>query len=358
MKICSLNSQTKYIQNLIAKKKFTQLKSISGTYALADHTDGILSRKWIITEDRSFVDGENFVTLVVCNCHDGHAQKVRLDAIDSLIKNETLEVFQEREESLYCSHCIATKHLKQPAHISGESVATTEVISTKPFVAVTSAGSLGMGLIYAGHYQFKCQTCKQGKCPHLEVFEQWTGDYEERDSEEDSLARKFAEIKITREVKDDTFKCISKKGIPWPVTEEYKIKKDEVANSGFPDKLKPDIPSSKCPHGSQYVLSLIRNDAIIQREGNVKLVSLYQYITQTKCKCNIPYDGQKDLLLNLNNKHLFDLEWMFSIFDRTNCSSCPVMTAYKTAILARSRCIGPGELTYEQLRQAYNCFIR
>ena len=354
-KIGVLNTENRYILNLISSRKFVQLSSISGAYALADHDDGFLKRKWIVIEERSFVDGEEWLTLFTCDCPDGHAQKERLDSIDPLIENESLKEFQLREEAQYCSHCVAVKSLRQNP-IRNPKRAKAEVICSQPFAAVANAGSQGLGVIVAGHHQFKCQTCKQPNCVHLETFAQGNG--EETGSDEDDLSRAFSKIKLSRETREDRFTCVSSVGIPWPVTDQYKQRKDEIANSGFPKKLIPSLTKTKCPHAFQYRQTQVRSDALIHREGHVQQVSLFNYTVKGKCKCSIPYDGQNDLLFNLDNKNLFDLEWLFSILDRTNCSSCPIMTAYKTAVLTRSRSNSAETLSYEQLRQAYNSFIR
>ena len=345
------------MQNIIAKDKFVQLSSIHGVYALADHESGSasLNRKWILVEDRPFVDGENTVNLLVCNCPDGHAQRARLDLIDSLIENETLETFKNREEMQYCSHCVVAKALRCDGSGNNGNSALAEVISSSPFTAVANAGSEGFGIIFAGLNQFKCSTCKQKSCAHLDAFAQWNGG---EDDVEESLSMAFSQIKLGRATKEQHFHCVSSLGIPWPVSDEYKMRKDSISQNGYPNKLMPTLVKTKCPHGRSYTLTQLRNDAQIQREGCVKQVELYHYVVQASCKCTVAYDGQSDLLLNLDNKNLFDLEWLFTILDRTNCSACPIMTAYKTAMLARSRSTSHGTLTYKQLRRAYNCFIR
>ena len=371
-KIGQLDHVTHYMHKLVANKKFYQPQKIEGLYALAgDQKGGKLSKKWILVEDRYFFekDGEKSTHIHVCDCIEGHENKVRLDAIDMIIESETLDNFQSREESLYCIHCKVVQTLKQTRGVTPTQPRTlAEIICTRPFAALAHGGSKGYGIIVAGHKQFKCDSCKDNSCVHLDSFKSWN-EAQDQGSDTcsdtcsdiciDALDEAFAKIKLARTQRDQTFKCISSHPIAWPVDHHYRKLKSRNDTVGFPLKLIPKLTKKTCSHGARYVLTEIRNDAVIHRESSVKTVSLFAYKT-TKCDCSVYYDGHEDLLLNLNNKHLFDMDWLFSIFDRANYSECPLMTAYTTATLARQRCQDQGSsaLTYRHLSDAYNCFIR
>jgi hypothetical protein len=278
------------------------------------------------------------------------------------VNNEDLHEFQKREESTYCKHSYAVRCLRKSiSNNSNEDSA--EVISTSPFAAVVDAGSSSYGVIVAGHRDFKCVTCIQPKCSHMEVFAQWNEEETAESSTEegmDAMRKAFSEIKLSRTKRIKSFSCLSTKPIPWPVNKQYRNRKSEIDRRGFPSILKPKSAASVCSHGAKYKLSLVTDKAVIHRESNMKLVKLYAYQTQG-CSCTVTYDGQDDLLLNLNNKDLFDLDWLFSILDRANYSVCPLMTAFTTSQLARKRCADQSKrsaLTYHRLRDAYNCFIR
>ena len=102
-----------YLQKLVASRKFVQLETMPGVYAMVDCNEGVLSRKWLLVEEREFVDENGcFLNLFVCDCALGHENKVRLSSITSLISREPLSTFRKREEQLYCVHCEVAQSLK------------------------------------------------------------------------------------------------------------------------------------------------------------------------------------------------------------------------------------------------------
>ena len=208
-----LDDQSRYVQQLVTKKKFVQLEHIAGVYALVDRRNGSLSNKWLLVEEREFVDGENRTTLLVCDCIVGHENKERLSSITSLITNESLTSFETRESQLYCEHCKAVQILRIKAKSGNVSSEKVEVIDDSPFVAVCNGGSRGYGMITAGHHQFKCQSCKDIDCDHLEIFASWNS---EIDEDAGDLSQVFSKLKLSRDSARERFKCISSKPIPCP----------------------------------------------------------------------------------------------------------------------------------------------
>ena len=355
-----MDENTQYVHLLAAHSKFVQLESIRGVYAVAEERrKGILGNKWLLVEERGFVDGERIVNVLVCDCPAGYEAKVRLEATNPLI-SEDLDKFRVREENNYCKHCSAVRCLRSPVAFQQNS-SIAEVISNSPFVAVANGGSAGYGLIQAGHKQFKCLTCKQPNCSHLDAFKQWNENQgTEQDDDYSALQKAFSEIKLTRQVRSKDFSCVSTAAIPWPVNQQYRKTKTKIDTHGFPLELRPKKLSNKCKHGLRYKLVVLNMQAIIHRESTYKYVKLFQYNTEG-CDCEINYDGQDSLLLNLNNRDLFDLDWLFSILDRTNHSICPLKTVYTTSELAKKRCDVQSKvpvLTYHRLRDAYHCFLR
>lgn len=364
------------MHRIVAEGKFVQAKSFPGVYAIADQRkNGTLSKKWLLVESRVFTsnDNDNPINILVCDCAEGHENKVRLSSIDMIIVSETLQEFQAREESKYCRHCTTVQHLKQDCDYIPSGLQTlTEVICTSPFAAFAKGGSQGIAVVTAGHRQFKCERCRDSSCEHIASFSSWNearqfGDNDEastvsnNDNDIDALQEAFAQIKLSRRHREQSFKCVSTHPISWPVNDHYRQIKSKVDNHGFPSVLIPKLETSSCEHGSSFVLSELRNDAIIHRASSVKIVTLCSYNSASpNCDCSVPYDGQDDLLLNLNNKLLFDLEWMFSILDRSNYSESPLRSAFTTATLARQRCENPeiAKLSYGHLSEAYNSFIR
>ena len=227
-----------------------QLETIPGVFAVADETKGTLSKHWLLVETRSFTDGETTESVIVCNCVEGYAHRVRLDTICSLIENETLNDFKTREETNYCKHCVVVKCLQknttQNVHLN--SAAAAEVICSSPFAAVANGGSLGYGLIVAGHKQFKCQTCKKGACSHMDAFEHWNTDPVEMTDLEEA----FSKIKLGRDPPAERFKCVSTTPVPWPVTNNFKKIKARVDRHGFPSVLEPRKPQKRNVPISRY----------------------------------------------------------------------------------------------------------
>jgi hypothetical protein len=222
---------------------------------------------------------------------------------------------------------------------------------------VCNGGWKGYGIVVAGHKQFKCQTCQDLNCPHIHSFSSWNAETDE----EVDLEQAFSELKLSRDSTRDRFKCVSTNPLPWPVSDKYKKKKRHVDRSGFPKKLAPPKPKVQCAHKSSFHCVLVTKEAMIHRESSVTTAHLYEYRSSScHCDCRVRYDGQDDLLLNLDDKNLFDLDWLFTILDRANYSICPLKTAYQTAMLARNRTMDSqaDTLTYHHLYRAYNCFLR
>jgi hypothetical protein len=63
-----LDDLSSYLQKLVACKKFVQLESIRGVYAIVDEKQGLLSNKWLLVEEREFVDGQSQISLLACDC--------------------------------------------------------------------------------------------------------------------------------------------------------------------------------------------------------------------------------------------------------------------------------------------------
>lgn len=49
------------------------------------------------------------------------------------------------------------------------------------------------------------------------------------------------------------------------------------------------------------------------------------------CSCRQYYDGRSDLILNLNNKHLYCYSWLFDILHNTRETRFPLHVAYRSA---------------------------
>lgn len=85
----------------------------------------------------------------------------------------------------------------------------------------------------------------------------------------------------------------------------------------------------------------------------------YRPTLHKKCMCQLAYDGQNDLLFNLDDKHLFYYGLLFHIMHTMQHCQYSLKAAVSTDEMSRQR-LGTSKdsIPYHQMRKAYNAFIR
>ena len=97
-------------------------------------------------------------------------------------------------------------------------------------------------------------------------------------------------------------------------------------------------PNKKCKCGYPYdggdpeLSSWIFHEDSAIHTGVVSIqVTTYYRPTIGNCNCKQSYDGRSDLLINLNNKHLFTYVWLVKILHNTQATRFPLYSAYTSS---------------------------
>ena len=97
----------------------------------------------------------------------------------------------------------------------------------------------------------------------------------------------------------------------------------ESGRKEYPIHLVPSFPSEQCQckHGNSLDTGdLVRNKLVLNKGTviykssvtiNDQERSVYYRPTQKGCSCRLGYDGQEDLLFNLDNHHIFSYSFLF-----------------------------------------------
>ena len=197
---------------------------------------------------------------------------------------------------------------------------SVDILSIQPFlVGVCDGTSHGLirRLKVEKEFSYHCCTCVcTHRCTHIEHFREWTTENciiedELEDDEED---------KIPKELK---YNSISYLKIPYPLTDKLcrLHRAYEAGEKDFPNMLVPPFkPEQKCIHNNCFD----DKDPVTSKWVEATKVTIYKQsstITSTDrrvyyrpakgCGCKLFYDGQEDLLFNLDNKHLFYYDFLF-----------------------------------------------
>ena len=146
------------------------------------------------------------------------------------------------------------------------------------------------------------------------------------------------DLRITEETKTTSprkeFRPVSTKVIPYPLTDKLKTKYDSIESGEYrwPDVLAPGLFQS-CHHGNR----VCEGDPIENGWIRCKTATIYRnrsasaqrtvcYRPTINSCCTVDFDGQDDLLFNLDNKNIFYYRFLFgymhSFVESDGYSSC------------------------------------
>ena len=203
----------------------------------------------------------------------------------------------------------------------------------------------------------KCLKCPKNvrNCVHVTTFRIYKSEEVDEDGQE-----------IVRE--PEKYCSMSQEKIPYPFEDaDDKIKFTSYAtgNLKYPTNLIPAyIEGKTCDHGKFY--SRIpepqkKKSWIHLAHSSLECTLYFRRAYDCDCDCIQYYDGRSDLILNLNNTHLYSYSWLFDILHNTQETRFPLHVAYRSAKRTRVVCGIKPPLTrhdYDNLRKAYNCFLR
>ena len=271
------------------------------------------------------------------------------------------------EEEYKCScktnNCIHIRYVynfsnfdfqNEETDIFKSSIKVRQIEQTSLF-GVFSESSNSFGIIKKTDKTLRCRVCFENvsSCVHKKSFMKHSSPVDQS----------------TNAANPEIFDSISKDTIPYPLTFSDKdIYKAYLNGTPYPKHLVPEYNAlNKCqcgylfsnedPIASQWIQE--KNAKIHLKDMSLKCIVYYRP-TIGNCSCYQGYDGRSDLLVNLNNKHLYSYSWMFEIFHTGHETGYPLRAAFRSAQHTREICIGENinEYFYKKLRLGFNAFIR
>lgn len=119
---------------------------------------------------------------------------------------------------------------------------------------------------------------------------------------------------------------VSKKKVPYPLSNRLKdLRNQYESGNPFPDHLVPvHDPDLRCRHGNTFngadpVASywvVCESPTIYKALASIASIARKVYYRPSfgRCGCKQEYDGQDELLLNVDNKNLFYYDFLFSYY--------------------------------------------
>ena len=272
---------------------------------------------------------------------------------------ETGSLYDYTEE--ICIHVKAAQRIWQRFDFQNQETDTfkqsTKVcqLDQTSFFGVYSDFSNTYGILKKTEKTIRCIVCTEqvDKCVHKKAFKM--------NATPSDQATKAAEPVI--------FSSVSKDIIPYPLVSDGKETYMAYLNGKqYPKHLVPKYNESlrcQCGHlfkNNDPIASkwIKKNPAYIHLKDISLECIIYYRPTIGNCICHQEYDGRSELLINLNNKHIFSYAWMFDILHTGHETGYPIRSAFRSANRNREIC-SRGVLKdyfYDHLRYAFNAFIR
>ena len=196
--------------------------------------------------------------------------------------------------------------------------------------------------------QFKCLTkvCKAPRCSHILAYK--------------------AKKNIQYVHVNASFPSVSKRTIRFPLSKEdgSTVLKCLSSQRSYPNKLIPKYdPTLQCVHGKTYserATKATKKSYVHFRAFTLK-VKVYHRLSTGICLCKQEYEGSEHVFFNLNNVHVFDVNWLLQIMSDIMNKNSPLAACIRSANSERIALQNFDLLSkkmYDNLRMAYNAFIR
>ena len=249
-------------------KEDTYIVLKAGVFAILDcNENGKLLKKYVIAEYRYSQESQEIFS--ICSCGDNTCLHIR--EFHSLLLGPADDYITEQTEDYVCEFLSESLVGVYCQREQAYGVLRTAVTNT-------------------------CLTCLSNvrNCPHIYVFMGYMvdNDHPPRIREQES------------------FKAYSTKLIPYLLYDNHDL---EVFNGyisnqkKYPTHLYPDDNQSlKCIHEHLFNEEVIKlRDGFLHLPYHTQEVSIYYQVSTGSCKCHLNYDGNSDLLFNVDNKHIF-----------------------------------------------------
>ena len=167
------------------------------------------------------------------------------------------------------------------------------------------------GLISHHRTAYTCHSCSSRHCLHIQAFSEWC-----------TVNEFTVEHTQPNEVGSDPTSVSSAK-VPYPLSKELqKVHMEyETGVRKYPESMVPLNANTSCPHGNPWddrcpvTHRWVANKGVwIYKESTAfynEKCTVYYRPANGSCSCKLGYDGQTDLLFNLDNKRLFSYGLLF-----------------------------------------------
>ena len=216
---------------------------------------------------------------------------------------------------------------------------------------------------YGSQVHFRCTSCSHHhrSCNHVSAFMEW------------AEATETGSEVLLHDDSDDThqtYTSVSQKKIPYPLPDRLKALHDQYESGlSFPDHLVPPyVPDRRCVHGNAFngADPVASNWTACERptiyKASVSITTstrkVYYRPSCGECSCKQEYDGQDDLLFNLDNKHLFCYNFLFSYLHSMVEGKNPLVAFLRACERNHSIQSHTQPVRIKVLRQAWNAFAR
>jgi len=354
---------TIYIRNLKLSGRYYSLQH-HNAFVLADCGDkGLLNDSYCLVQKKKLwiTDAAVTFSVLLCSCPASKQQKLRLLSLPTKMRKQEFDEMVTVERSEYCIHSHSIAFIFDSPdygdNVENDEVAV-DIISLDPLlVSVFDGGVYGL-VSHKRTKKLHCLIC-ENQCHHVAQIQDW---YSSNNVHLD-LEEHFTEESI--------FTSVSYKSIPYPLPKYLRLLHDrhEMGKYEFPLHLIPSVDESlTCVHGNTYKVNdpvssnwISRKNVTIYKEAvTIEDVhrTVYYRPTSGKCKCRQEYDGQEDLLFNLDGKHMFYygflLQYLHLLLEGRN----PLMAFYRSSCKSFYIQSESKPVQVKLLRQAWNAFAR
>ena len=167
------------------------------------------------------------------------------------------------------------------------------------------------GLISHQRTAYICHSCSSRHCSHIQAFTEWctVNEFTIEHTQPSEAGR------------DPT--SVSSNRIPYPLPKELQQvhMEYETGVRKYPESMVPLNVTTVCPHGNPWddrcpmTHQWVANKGVwIYKESTAfysEKSTVYYRPAVGSCSCKLGYDGQTDLLFNLDNKRLFSYGLLF-----------------------------------------------
>lgn len=305
-----LPKDSAYVRNVRLSGRFYSLQQDNGYVVPECDASGQVKRGYCLVQKKACTPSS---ALLMCSCAQAKTQRSRIAELPDSIEEEGFAALVAEEEAEYCVHARAVSHLfgvhscSAPPDIEPEeeNELSVDFLSLEPpLVALYDGRTYGL----IGHKRttkLQCLHC-DSRCKHVILFNEW-------------CERNNIHLDHEEPLTDDAaFQCVSSCPIPYPLPSSLQALHDrhEGGKWEFPLHLVPTANmTARCKHGHHFdqgdpVASgwiSKRGIAIFKESITIRDAERVAYYRPTTgpCSCRQEYDGQVDLLFNLDGKNMF-----------------------------------------------------